>query len=155
MNEPKTEEGEKTPHVSVSEWLSSPKALKIIVWAGLIGMALILVSSLWDSHRAAQTAAPASDDYAAVMEAKLQETLLCVNGVSDCRVLITLENGSRAVYAGGKELTECEPTVRGVVVVVQGVLDDTAETEVKNVVKTALHVTEKRVCVVTDMQNEY
>lgn len=153
MNDEKS--GKTRPRFSLAEWLNSPKSLKIIVWVGLAGMALILLSSLWENRRDTETAATATDDYAAVMEAKLQETLCCVGGVEDCRVLITLENGNRAVYAGGKELTECEPTVRGAVVVVRGTVDDAVETEVKNVVKTALHITEKRVCVIAESQDEY
>ena len=139
----------------LSAWFTSPKVRTVIVWAGLIGMGLILLSYFFDSgKKATSTAAQeTSSDYAAVMETKLRDLLLCVEGVNDCQVLVTLENGSRYVYAdnNSKEpLTECEPTVRGVVVVVNGAVDDQTETEIKSVVKTALHLAEKRVCVVAN-----
>lgn len=137
-----------------SAWMTSPKIRSIIVWAGILGMGLILLSALFGSGaKEEQTAAQeTSSDYATVMETKLHDLLICVEGVTECRVLITLENGSRYVYANnGKEpLTECEPTVRGVVVVVDGVVSKEAETEIKSVVKTALHLAEKRVCVVAN-----
>ncbi len=151
------EETTETKKSEISGWLTSPKTLKILVITGLVGMALILISSFFDTKPTdTQTAATAADDYAAVMENKLHDMLLCVDGVTECRVLVTLENGNRVVYAnGGKEpLTECEPTVRGVVVVVDGFVDETCEMQVKNVVKTALHLAEKRVCVVTNISGE-
>jgi len=163
MNE---QEDKKTPEkkplasFSLSGFLSSPRALKIIVWAGLAGMALILLSALFDSHKteeaSAAVSASASDEYAAEMEQKLREMLLCVDGVTDCRVMVTLESGSRVVYdENGKEpLTECEPTVRGVVVVVDGPTNENTNDEVCRVVKTALHLAEKRVCVVSNTVNE-
>lgn len=145
-------EEEKRPDFSA--WLTSPKVRKIIVWAGMIGMGLILLSYFLDSGNKTETAVAAetSADYAAVMETKLHDLLVCVNGVTECRVLVTLENGSRYVYASnGKDpLTECEPTVRGVVVVVDGTLSEQTENEIKTVVKTALHLAEKRVCVVAN-----
>ncbi len=137
-------------------WICSDKARKLIVLAGLLGMVLLLLSVLFDNSSAAPLDADvSSEDYATEMETKLHDLLLCVDGVTDCRVLITLENGNRVVYAnGGKEpLTECEPTVRGVVVVVNGAVDETVENEVKHVVKTALHLAEKRVCVVANTTN--
>ncbi len=147
---------------SLSEWLCAPRTLKIVVWVGLIGMGLILLSALFDTHKADEAATAASaevasaDDYAAAMEQKLRELLLCVDGVSDCRVMVTLESGRRIVYdASGKEpLTECQPTVRGVVVVLNGTADETAKEEACRVVKTALHLAEKRVCVVSNISGE-
>ena len=147
---------------SLSEWLCAPRTLKIIVWVGLIGMGLILLSALFDTKKTDETATAASaeaagaDDYAAVMEQKLREMLLCVDGVSDCQVMVTLESGRRVVYdTSGKEpLTECQPTVRGVVVVLNGTADETAKEEACRVVKTALHLAEKRVCVVSNTSGE-
>lgn len=144
------------PRRSFFEWLNSEKARKIVVWAGLLGMLLLLLSVLFDNSADTVEADAPVTDYAAEMETKLHELLLCVEGVSDCRVMVTLESGSRVVYAnGGREpMTECEPTVRGVVVVIDGAIEEQTEEEVKRVVKTALHLAEKRVCVVVNSTNQ-
>ncbi len=145
----------KSTKPDISAWLTSPKMRNFIVWAGLIGMGLILLSYFFDSSKKAETSVSSqpSSDYAAVMETKLHDLLLCVEGVTNCQVLVTLEDSGRLVYASNNSkepLTECEPTVRGVVVVVEGVVSDKTEAEIKTVVKTALHLAEKRVCVVAN-----
>lgn len=142
---------------TVSRFLTSEKAQRWIVWIGLAGMLLLLLSVLFDTHSTdAATTADTGEDYAIVMEQKLREMALCVEGVSDCRVLVTLESGSRYVYEDNDDqpLTSCEPTVRGVVVMLKGPVSDAGQQEVKTMVKTALHLTDKRVCVVCDTHNE-
>ena len=142
----------------IGRWLTSDNARKVLVLAGLLGMALLLLSCL-SERKSAATAVPTTDSaasYTAEMEEKLRAMILCVDGVSDCRVMVTLESGGRTVYAsGGKTpLTECEPTVRGVVVMVGGVPNEETEAAVREVVKTALHLAEKRVCVVVNTHIE-
>lgn len=48
----------------------------------------------------------------------------------------------------GLLVTQIEPTVRGVVVTCEGAADETVATLVRQAVKTALNITDKRVCVI-------
>ncbi len=72
-----------------------------IVAAGVIGLGLILLSEFWPSSAAktAPTTAIRTQEYAAALEEQLCTLLRGVEGVGECRVLLTLENGVEYVYA--------------------------------------------------------
>ena len=110
------------------------------------------------------------------LETRIGELLSTVEGVGRCRVLVTLESDARSVYAadtvlsesadGGSSssenylavdtdsgpvgllLTRIHPTVKGVAVVCEGGGDPTVCQRVQDVVTTAFHISERRVCVV-------
>ena len=112
----------------------------------------------------------------AALERRIGELLSAVEGVGRCRVLVTLESDTRSVYAadtvlsnsadGGSSssetylavdtdsgpvgllLTRVQPTVKGVAVVCQGGGDPAVCQRVQDVVSTAFHISERRVCVV-------
>lgn len=77
------------------------KKTKLIVFAGLLGMALILFSSFFEKEPAAK--APGgewnSEQYQAMLEQRLLETVSSVEGVGKAKVMITLESGVEYVYA--------------------------------------------------------
>lgn len=155
----KPSDGVRLSKETIGRWLTTDNARKALVLAGLLGMALLLISCLTERKAASTAAQPTTDSaasYTATTEEKLRSMILCVDGVSECRVMVTLESGGRTVYAsGGKTpLEECEPTVRGVVVMVDGAPNEETKTQVKEVVKTALHLAEKRVCVVVNTHIE-
>ncbi|MGI6265393.1 MAG: stage III sporulation protein AG [Acutalibacteraceae bacterium] len=80
--------------------LSEGKAQKWIVAAGVLGMALILLSEFWPSSQPAGAAPSADvDDYAVRLEERLTGLIETVAGAGKCRVLVTLENGVQYVYA--------------------------------------------------------
>ena len=152
------------------------KKTKLIVFAGLLGMALILFSSFFEKEPAAK--APGgewnSEQYQAMLEQRLLETVSSVEGVGKAKVMITLESGVEYVYDGtdtkrvqekdqteqsyilvdsgsGKReallKTEKQPKVKGVVVVCEGAGNIVVEQRVLNVVTTSLDIPSNKVCV--------
>ena len=129
------------------EWLKSEKGSRLIVILGLVGMGLILLSQFWPGGEQT-TAANAEISYAADLEVRLTELVAAVDGVGDCRVMITLESGTEYVYTSPTTLvTEILPKIRGVVVVCDGGDDIAVCERVTEVVTTALNIPQRRVCV--------
>lgn len=111
----------------------------------------------------------------ASMERRITDLLCRVEGVGRCQVLVTLESDARSVYAAdttattngehttsgeniltvdtntgpvGLLLTRIQPTVKGVVVVCDGASDSAVCQQVAQVITTAFHISDRRVCVV-------
>lgn len=110
------------------------------------------------------------------LEQRITTLLRQVEGVGSCRVMVTLESDVQTVYAtdtvsavGADEstsysehyltvdtdegpvgllLTHLQPTVKGVAVVCNGGDDPVVQQRVIQVVSTAFHISERRVCVV-------
>lgn len=151
--------------------------VRLLVWLGVAGM-LLLALTEWLPRRSAAADASLVVSAAQVeqaLERRITDLLDTVAGVGRCQVMVTLENGERAVYAaditrsvteGGESSTESfltvdtangpvglpltyiQPTVRGVVVVCAGAEDPTVCRRVQSVITTAFHISERRVCVV-------
>lgn len=88
----------------LTAFLKSGKGQKCIVAAGLLGMALILLSEFWPEKNQTSEVPKASpavsaEEYAAKVEEKLSSIITNVEGVGGCRVMVTLENGVEYVYA--------------------------------------------------------
>ena len=76
------------------------KGRKIIIAAGLVGMALILASEFWPGQKTAGTAAKTTaEDFLEKTEAKLADVVGSIQGAGKCRIMVTLENGVEYVYA--------------------------------------------------------
>lgn len=110
------------------------------------------------------------------LEQRITALLRQVEGVGGCRVMVTLESDAQAVYAAdttsstdadgsgsfgenyltvdtatgpvGLLITRIQPTVKGVAVVCDGGGDAAVQQRVVQVVSTAFHISERRVCVV-------
>lgn len=110
------------------------------------------------------------------METRISALLRQVEGVGACRVMVTLESDVQTVYATdtvssvgvdgssslsenyltvdteagpvGLLLTHLQPTVKGVAVVCDGGDSAVTRQRVIEVVSTAFHISERRVCVV-------
>ena len=152
--------------------------MRYLLWIGLAGILLIAVSELFPRRNAEEAAATTvtAVQVEAALEERITALLRQVEGVGSCRVLVTLESGSRAVYAAdtlsatgadgsvslsesyltvetdtgpvGLLLTQVQPTVKGVAVVCDGGGNPTVQQRVIQVVSTAFHISERRVCVV-------
>ena len=108
-------------------------------------MALILLSQFLPESQA--VSAPETD-YADLLEQRLVALVSSVDGVGECRVMVTLESGTEHVYTAQTALVaEVYPTVRGVVVVCEGGDQPAICDRVIEVVTTALNVSKRRVCV--------
>ena len=132
-------------------FIRGPGGWKAIVWAGLLGMGLILLSNFWQSPAGAAEESADSWDaaaYTASLEQRLTDLLGSVEGVGACQVMITLENARQYVYTDRHEVvTEIQPTVKGVIVVCDGAGNEAVAERVRTAVQTVLHITARRVCV--------
>ena len=129
------------------EKLGGDKSRRLIVIVGFVGMGLILLSHFWPQSG---TSASVSADvtYASELETRLTSLVAGVEGVGECRVMITLESGTEYVYTTQTMLvTEVLPKVRGVVVVCDGGNDPSVCERVSEVITTALNIPKRRVCV--------
>lgn len=133
----------------IGDWLQTEKGRKIILIVGLVGLALILLSHfLTPANEVSSVPSGDLDAYTKALEDQMTAIISDMEGVGNCRVMITLENGMEYLYDGDAVLvTEILPTVKGVVVVCEGGDDPTVCARIQNAVTTALHITSKRVCV--------
>ena len=139
----------------------------------LIGLSELLPSRNSEESAAAVTLTASQVEQA--LEQRITALLRQVEGVGSCRVMVTLESDARAVYAAdtvssagadgsttlsesyltvdtdagpvGLLLTRIQPTVKGVAVVCDGGDSDAVRQQVIQVVATAFHISERRVCV--------
>lgn len=149
-------------------------------WLILLGLAGVLLVGLseWLPSRKAET--PVADTgnatlSAAAVEAALEERigllLTRVQGVGDCQVMVTLEQGIQQIYAAdtavstagsseqiltvatdngpvGLPVTQVQPVVKGVAVVCTGGGDPVVCGRVTELVATVFNISSRRVCVV-------
>lgn len=148
--------------------------VRVLVAVGLVGMGLIALSELWPTDGGKESREPSITVTATEAELALEERIAAllgqVAGVGKCRVLVTLERDTQKVYAAntatsangsseqvlvvdtdtgpvGLPLTTLLPTVKGVAVVCAGGDDPAVCQRVVEVVATAFHISDRRVCV--------
>ncbi len=83
------------------------KRLKIIVAIGLIGIILIFASNLFESSEKETDTADTGisyEEYTNQLEKRLKNLVSTIDGVGECRVMITLENTTESVYATDVEI---------------------------------------------------
>lgn len=161
-----------------TRWLTKDNTLRILLWAGLIGMLLIGLSE-WLPHRKTEgeTAVVLTEGQVEqALEQRITALLREVEGVGACHVMVTLESDTQSVYAAdvtsstaadgavsygehyltvdteggpvGLLITRILPTVKGVAVVCDGGGNAAVQQRVIQLVSTAFHISERRVCVV-------
>ena len=148
--------------------------VRLLLWLGVAGVLLIALSE-WMPRRqsaAVPSATLTGTQVEQALEQRITDLLRQVEGVGACRVMVTLESGEQAVYAAdtvrdsggsisenylmvdtadgpvGLLITRLQPTVKGVAVVCAGGGNDAVRQRVIQVVSTAFHISERRVCVV-------
>lgn len=79
------------------------KKIKIIVAVGLIGIILIFASDIFagssENSSSDKSEKISYEQYTQQLENKLTDVISSIDGVGDCRVMITLENSTESVYA--------------------------------------------------------
>lgn len=153
---------------------------RVLVIVGVVGIFLIALSE-WlprsDVNNGVKTGTQSVSvsDVEAALEKRVTALIGQVEGVGDCRVMVTLESGSRYVYAAeqsyetgndsqtvnektlfvdteqgpvGLLITEIQPTVKGVAVVCDGGDDPTVRERVVGLVGAALNLSSGRIFVV-------
>lgn len=81
--------------------MKNGKSVKIAVVLGAVGVLLIVCAEWFPSKRAddASSTAVSAESYCAAVEERLYALLRKMEGVGDCHVYVTLENGVEYVYA--------------------------------------------------------
>ncbi|MCM1114426.1 MAG: hypothetical protein NC397_02920 [Clostridium sp.] len=84
------------------------KKIKIVVTVGLIGMVLILGSEFISNDSSnhdekSDTNSISYQEYTENLENKLVSVISAIDGVGECKVMITLENTTESVYATNYE----------------------------------------------------
>lgn len=150
--------------------------VRLWLWLGVAGILLIGVSELVPRGEQptpdTSTVTATADQVEQALEQRIAGLLSAVEGVGECRVLVTLEGGSRAVYAAATQtgadgqpaseevlvvstddgpagllLTTLQPSVKGVAVVCRGGGDPAVQQRVIDLVSTVFHISSRRVCV--------
>lgn len=154
------------------------KKLRFLVILGLVGILLIALSE-WLPRRSSQkdsdTSAGGTVSVAqveAALEARIAALIGQVDGVGGCHVMVTLESGSRFVYAAdqtysgtadntsgsektlfvetdsgpvGLLVTEIQPSVKGVAIVCDGGGDPAVREQVTALVSAAFNISSGRI----------
>ena len=151
------------------------KGAKVIFILGIIGIALIFLSSFIPEKEDSAAKVPSpSEEYCALLEEKVVKIVKSITGSERVSVIITLENGTQYIYAdegkssekgekndsqqtyaivrgadgeeSGLLVTEYMPTVRGVAIVCDAYTPDAKESVTAAVVA-ALDISEKKIFV--------
>ncbi len=156
------------------------KKLRLLVILGLVGILLIALSE-WLPRRSSRedTETPTGGTVSVAqvenaLEQRITALIREVDGVGDCLVMVTLESGSRFVYAAdqthsdaagstgssektllvetdsgpvGLLVTEIQPSVKGVAIVCDGGGDPAVCRQVTGLVSAAFNISSGRVCV--------
>lgn len=169
---------EGTKHV-FQRLFGKQKDKKTWIWVivGLAGIGIIAATE-WIPRRTDESPSPqtvvSAQELETALENRIGALLREVEGVGNCRVMVTLEHGTQFVYAkdttasaqagqSGSEktlmvesddgpvgllITEVQPTVKGVAVVCDGGDRDAVKERVTAIISTAFRISSQRVCVV-------
>lgn len=129
----------------------SDRARTVIIIIGVIGIALIFISSLtgFDTGQKGCEEGFSVTTYSTEIESDLQKILSSISGCGETRVLITMENSVEYVYLDDSttKTKEIQPVIRGVLVVCEGGDDPVVTQTVTQAVTRALDISSAKVCV--------
>ncbi len=126
-------------------------ALKLIIAAGALGIALIFISGFFsfDKPQESEESGFSVTDYRGKIQSDLEELLSRIKGAGRTRVLLTMENSAEYVYLenGTTKTKEIEPRIRGVLVLCDGGDDPVTVGRITEAVTKALDVSAAKVCI--------
>lgn len=132
---------------------SSDKVRRIIIIAGIIGIALILMSTYIDFGSSDKKQSGDKNfsvtTYSTQIQTDLQSVISMIDGAGKTKVLLTMENSVEYVYLDDSttKTKEIEPVIRGVLVVCEGGDDPVVAERVTNAVTKALDISTAKVCI--------
>ncbi len=124
------------------------KIKRIIIISGVLGIALIFLSSFFELPDGNGISNNVSE-YKEQMQTSITEMLSMVEGVGNASVLLTIENSVEGVYLqnSSTKTKEIEPKIRGIVVACSGGDDSVVVARVTEIVTKALNISAAKVCV--------
>ncbi|MBR1481629.1 MAG: hypothetical protein IJ598_01535 [Ruminococcus sp.] len=124
---------------------------KMIIIAGVAGIALILLSSIDFSSCGSRRKDEAFSvtTYSTEIESDLESVISQIQGAGKTKVLLTMENSVEYVYLedSDKKTKEVEPLIRGVLVVCEGGDDPVVVERITEAVTKALDISTAKVCI--------
>lgn len=134
--------------MNFNKLLSGGKFKNIIIIAGVIGIAMILISSFTD-FKPSESSVDSVEEYRQGLQSSLSSMLGQIEGVGDVSVLLTIENSVEGVYLenNSTKTKDIEPVVRGVVVACEGGDEPVTLERVTDAVTKALNISSAKVCV--------
>ena len=131
---------------------SSEKARKIIVMVGLIGIAILFISSYVDFGSSSNNVKEGEfsvKTYSTEIEKDLQTVIAQIEGAGETKVLLTMENSVEYVYLDDSttKTKEIEPLIRGVLVVCEGGDEPVVVSRITEAVTKALDISTAKVCI--------
>lgn len=134
--------------MNFNKLLPGGKFKNIIIIAGVIGIAMILISSFTD-FKPSESSVDSVEEYRQGLQSSLSSMLSQIEGVGDVSVLLTIENSVEGVYLenNSTKTKDIEPVVRGVVVACEGGDEPVTLERVTDAVTKALNISSAKVCV--------
>lgn len=128
------------------------KIRRIIIIAGIAGIALIFISSYIDFGAISKSEAEEEfsvTTYSTEIESDLQSVISKIEGAGETHVLLTMENSVEYVYLDDSttKTKEIEPLIRGVLVVCEGGDDPVVVERITEAVTKALDISTAKVCI--------
>ena len=129
----------------------SGKLRKIILIAGALGIALIVISGFFGSDKTKSESDESFSvtSYSTKIQRELESLISEIQGAGKTRVLLTMENSAEYVYLenGTTKTKAIEPRVRGVLVICEGGDDPVAVGRITEAVTKALDISTAKVCI--------
>lgn len=137
---------------NVKKLFDNDRIRKIIIIAGIVGIALIFLSSYIDigafsSEKEEEEFSVKT--YSTQIEGDLQTVISQIEGAGETKVLLTMENSVEYVYLEDSttKTKEIEPLIRGVLVVCEGGDDPIVVERITDAVTKALDISTAKVCI--------
>ena len=130
--------------------LKPEKIRSIIIIAGIIGIALIFLSSYVDFGSASGKRKDEEfsvTTYSTEIESDLQSVLSQIEGAGKTKVLLTMENSDVYLNDSTTKTKEIQPLIRGVLVVCEGGDSPVVVERITQAVTKALDISTAKVCV--------
>lgn len=135
----------------LKQMISNDKFRRMIIIAGIVGIALIFLSTYVDFD--VGSASPEEEfsvtTYSTKIESDLQSVISQIKGAGKTKVLLTMENSVEYVYLNDSttKTKEIEPHIRGVLVVCEGGDDPIVVERISEAVTKSLGVSTAKVCI--------
>ena len=136
----------------VNKAFDNGKIRKIIIAAGIVGIALIFISNYVDlgfANKSREDEEFSVKTYSTQIESNLEDVIGKIQGAGQTKVLLTMENSVEYVYLKDSttKTKEVEPLIRGVLVVCEGGDEPVVVERITEAVTKALDISTAKVCV--------
>ncbi len=124
--------------------------MRLIIIAGVIGIALIFFSSLdLGGFSGRQDDAFSVKAYSEELESDLEEVIAHIQGAGKTKVMLTMENSVEYVYLrdSATKTKEVAPLIRGVLVLCEGGDEPVVAERITEAVTKALNLSTAKVCI--------